>query len=162
MQLYQESTRQEHVQRAYSALLHYLTELKTVLQRISDRKHFLGYTEHSYFPFTRADFLRTHKLRFGVVLNHTQMRFTLCLMGQNQVTKDQHWVLFHTSRWARGRQQVHPYAMMTASLPETIDCNHRRSTATTTPSNTKTPSSRIECELTTISVKSESFVETDG
>lgn len=40
-----------------------------------------GYMDYSYFPFTTTDFLRTHKLRFGAVLNHPQMRFELWLMG---------------------------------------------------------------------------------
>ncbi len=41
-----------------------------------------GYMDFTYFPFFDP-FLRSEKLRYGIVLNHQQMRFELWLMGQN-------------------------------------------------------------------------------
>jgi hypothetical protein len=91
IQLYQESMRPGHLQRAYSALLHYHMELKGQISKEYPTGNISsGYWDYSYFPFTTTDFLRTHKLRFDVVLNHTQMRFELWLMGQNQAAKDKY------------------------------------------------------------------------
>lgn len=143
--------RQGHLQRAYSALLHYLMELKGQISKEYPTGNLSsGYMDYSYFPFTTTDFLRTHKLRFGVVLNHTQMRFELWLMGQNQAAKDKYWGLLRTSKWAKNCQRAHPYAIVTVPLLETVDFNHKTAMTTTILSNTRIFSSQIEYDLTTI------------
>ena len=54
--------------------------------------------DYSYFSFFN-DYLRNKKLRFGIVLNHREMRFELWLLGQNKKIQDSYWDILKTSPW---------------------------------------------------------------
>ena len=68
------------------------------------------------------DYLRDKKLRFGIVLNHSKMRFELWLMGQNKEIQKRYWDMLKTSPWNQGRSTKPQYAELEIVL-ETVHTN---------------------------------------
>ncbi|MGL5436113.1 MAG: DUF7000 family protein [Lachnospiraceae bacterium] len=115
------------IQIAYEHLLKYVMSLKAYFQNTqSDRYSFgnvsPGYMDFTYFPFF-DDFLRERKLRFGIVLNHQQMRFELWLMGQNAEVQNQYWELLKTTKWNIGRDNMPRYSVLETILVEELNFN---------------------------------------
>ena len=71
-----------------------------------------GYMDFTYFPFYN-EFLRSKKLRFGIVLNHKKMCFELWLMGQNEQIQLEYWDLLKSTKWNKNRPQ---YSVLEAVL----------------------------------------------
>ena len=71
-----------------------------------------GYMDFTYFPFYN-EFLRSKKLRFGIVLNHKKMCFELWLMGQNEQLQLEYWDLLKSTKWNKNRPQ---YSVLEAVL----------------------------------------------
>ena len=71
--------------------------------------------DFTYFPFFN-DALRHKKLRFGIVLNHAEMRFELWLMGQNADVQAAYWAHLKTSVWNHGREKMPRYSVLEVVL----------------------------------------------
>lgn len=94
------------IQKTYKILLNYVMSLKAHLQKQQSDKFSFGnispgYMDYTYFSFFN-EYLRQHKLRFGVVLNHKKMQFELWLMGQNIEIQKKYWLLLKSSKWNNG------------------------------------------------------------
>lgn len=76
--------------------------------------------DFTYFSFFDA-FLRNKKLRYGIVLNHKQMRFELWLMGQNAEVQKRCWALLKSSKWNAGRLIMPQYSALEAVLVDAPD-----------------------------------------
>lgn len=83
---------------------------------------YLGFMDYTYFYFF-DDFLRSKKLRFGIVLNQPKMQFELWLLGQNAEVQSQYWELLKTTKWNAGRTAIPKYAQLEAVLVENPDFN---------------------------------------
>ena len=79
-----------------------------------------GYMDYSYFSFFN-DYLRDKKLRFGIVLNHSEMRFELWLLGQNKEIQNRYWDMLKTSPWNQGRSTKPQYAELEIILVDNPD-----------------------------------------
>lgn len=100
---YKARLQQEELQVAYKLLVKYVMSLRLHFANVT--KYQVGnvspgYMDFTYFPFFDA-FLRSKKLRFGVVLNHREMRFELWLMGQNAEVQKDYWNVLKNSKWNR-------------------------------------------------------------
>jgi hypothetical protein len=113
------------IREAYTYLLKYVRHLAAHFEsRLSGKYSFgnisPGYMDFTYFPFFDA-FLRERKLRFGIVLNHRDMRFELWLMGQNAEVQKQYWDALKDTPWNMGRTEMPKYSVLEAVLVEHPD-----------------------------------------
>ena len=119
---------QGDIQIAYESLRKYVMALKAHFTKKSADKYSLGnvspgYMDFTYFPFFNG-FLRSRKLRFGIVLNHQKMRFELWLMGQTAEHQAHYWELLKNTKWNKDRSVMPQYSVLEAILIEEPDFNH--------------------------------------
>nr|WP_221405103.1 hypothetical protein [Apibacter adventoris] len=88
---------------------------KTYTNRFSFGNVFSGYMDYTYFYFFN-DYLRAHKLRFGIVFNHKKVRFELWLMGQNTEVQKEYWELLKSTEWNEGRTTKPRYSELKVIL----------------------------------------------
>ncbi len=107
------------IQIAYDQLLKYVMALKVHCQKANPNYTFgtvfLGFMDYTYFYFFN-DFLRSKKLRFGLVLNHSKMQFELWLMGQNTDVQTKYWDLLKNSKWNKDEVTKPQYAELKAII----------------------------------------------
>lgn len=123
--IYKRLLGQGDIQIAYEALRKYVLTLKAHFSKELSSKYSFGnvspgYMDYTYFPFF-DDYLRSEKLRFGVVLNHRDMRFELWLMGQNAETQLEYWELLKDTKWNAKRTTMPQYSVLEAILVENPD-----------------------------------------
>ena len=123
--IYKKQLENSDIQSAYMFLLKYVTSLKAYCQKNFPKEFSFGnvssgYMDFSYFPFFN-DFLRNEKLRFGIVLNHKEMRFELWLMGQNADIQSKYWELMKNSVWNKDREHMPKYSFLDVVLIENPD-----------------------------------------
>ena len=111
---YKEQVNKSDIQNTYMFLLKYLMQVKASFEKAFSKEYSCGnispgYLDFSYFPFYN-DYLRDKKLRFGIVLNHSKMRFELWLMGQNKEIQKKYWDMLETSQWNQGHSTRPQYA----------------------------------------------------
>jgi len=117
---YKEQIRKGEIQDVYSFLLKYVMRVKASLEKSFPKEYsfgniFPGYLDFSYFYFFNS-YLRDKKLRFGIVLNHSEMRFELWLLGQNKGIREKYWDILRTSPWNRGRKTMPTYSVLETVL----------------------------------------------
>lgn len=66
-------------------------------------------------------FLKYHKLRFGIVLNHKEMRFELWLMGRNSDIQKKYWEILKHSKWNADKNEMPKYSVLEVILEDQID-----------------------------------------
>jgi hypothetical protein len=91
------------IQVAYTQLVKFVMSLKTRFSstlgdRYSFGAIFQGYMDYTYFYFAN-DFCRERKLKFGLVLNHEEMRFEIWLLGQTKDIQERYWKLLKNTKW---------------------------------------------------------------
>lgn len=119
---------QGDIQIAYSALLRYMWVLKANFHKKLGEEYSFGnispgYMDFTYFPFFN-DFLRSKKLRFGIVLNHQEMRFELWLMGQNAKVQENYWGLLKKTKWNQDRAERPQYSVLETIIVAKPDFNN--------------------------------------
>jgi hypothetical protein len=117
---YKEQLARGDIQVAYRALLRYVMRLRAHCEKAFPAHYTCGnvspgYMDFTYFPFFN-DALRRKKLRFGIVLNHAEMRFELWLMGQNADVQAAYWAQLKTSVWNHGREEMPRYSVLEVVL----------------------------------------------
>jgi len=117
---YQEQIRKGDIQETYAFLLKYVMRLKAHCEKTFSEGYSFGnvspgYMDFTYFPFFN-EYLRKEKLRFGIVLNHSEMRFEFWLMGQNSETQKKYWNLMKESFWNQERIDMPKYAVLEVVL----------------------------------------------
>lgn len=127
VEIYRAELDKGELQIAYEQLLKYVMALKVHFQKVQPDRYtfgnvYLGFMDYTYFYFFN-DFLRSKKLRFGIVLNHPEMRFELWLLGQNAEVQDRYWELLKTTQWNAGRTARPKYAVLEAVLTDKPDFN---------------------------------------
>jgi len=123
--IYKEQLAKGEIQAAYNILLKYIMHLKTYCKKTFPENYSFGNIssgrmDFTYFPFF-DDYLRKEKLRFGIMLNHCEMRFELWLMGQNAEIQTRYWNLLKQSPWNQHRIDMPKYSVIEMVLVETPD-----------------------------------------
>ncbi|PVZ87888.1 hypothetical protein C9426_09815 [Serratia sp. S1B] len=118
--IYKEQLKQGDIKNAYEGLMKYVTSMKTRFsnnfpEQFSFGNVSPGYLDFTYFPFFNS-FLRERKLRFGIVLNHSEIRFELWLMGQNAEVQKKYWHLLKNSQWNKDRVAMPQYSVLESIL----------------------------------------------
>lgn len=125
LEIYKEQLAKDDIQRAYIALTKYIVELKTKfpLEYKTGNISF-GYLDITYFPFFN-DYLREHKLKFGIVLNHSKLQIELWLMGRNASVQNEYWTILKKSKWNEGITQMPIYSVLEICLEDNIDFSNK-------------------------------------
>jgi len=111
---YKEQVNKSDIQKTYMFLLKYLMQVKASFEKAFSKEYSYGYVspgymDYSYFSFAN-EYLKDKRLRFGIVLNHSEMRFELWLMGQNKEIQNSYWNLLKASTWNQDRTTKPQYA----------------------------------------------------
>jgi len=122
---YKEQVNKSDIQKTYMFLLKYVMQVKASFEKAFSKEYLCGYVspgymDYSYFSFAN-EYLRGKRLRFGIVLNHNEMRFELWLMGQNKEIQNRYWDLLKTSTWNEGRTKKPKYAELEIILVDNPD-----------------------------------------
>ncbi|MEL6945458.1 MAG: hypothetical protein AAFO82_22625, partial [Bacteroidota bacterium] len=64
------------------------------------------------------DFLKSKKLKLGLVLNHLEMRFEIWLLGNTTVVQKSYWDLLKTSKWNQDKTEMPKYSILEAIIEE--------------------------------------------
>ena len=108
------------VQKVYKALMDYMMSLKSHFQKqYSDKYSFgylsPGYMDYTYFPMF-DEYMQKKKLRFGIVLNHKEVRFELWLLGRNVEIQKKYWEFFKLTKWNEGVTTMPKYSIFETVL----------------------------------------------
>lgn len=125
--IYKEQLANGEIQIAYERLIKYMMTVKAEFSKELADKYQTGnvspgYMDFTYFPFSN-DYMRSKKLRFGIVLNHRKMRFELWLMGRNADVQHEYWNLLKTTDWNKEQTTMPKYSVLEAVLVENPDFN---------------------------------------
>lgn len=112
---------------AYNHLVKFVMKLRTdFIKKYSAQYTFTGilhgYMDYTYFYYTN-DFLKSKKLKLGLVLNHVEMRFEIWLLGNTINIQKKYWEALQTSKWNKNRQEMPKYAILEAVIASNPDFN---------------------------------------
>ncbi len=123
--VYKKQIEQGDIQVAYVALTKFISELRTSFPvQYNTGNISFGYLDYTYFPFFNQ-YLRSHKLRFGIVLNHFEMQFELWLMGQNAAEQKKYWKILKDSIWNCDKIEMPKYSVLEAVLEKKVDFDNK-------------------------------------
>ncbi len=113
---------------AYNELVKFVMKLRTdFIKSLSDQYSFAGilhgYMDYTYFYYSN-DFLKSKKLKFGLVLNHLEMRFEVWLLGNTIPNQRKYWELLKTTKWNKGKTEMPKYSILETTLVENPDFNN--------------------------------------
>jgi hypothetical protein len=88
---------------AYTELVKYVMKLKMqfskeLADKFSFGNIFQGYMDYTYFYYSN-EYLNKRKLKFGLVLNHLDMRFEIWLLGQTKDIQKKYWSALKHTHW---------------------------------------------------------------
>ena len=126
--VYKEQLEKGDILIAYNELVKFVMKLRTEFIKIlSDQYSFAGilhgYMDYTYFYYSN-DFLKSKKLKFGLVLNHLEMRFEIWLLGNTIPNQKKYWELMKTTKWNKGRTEMPKYSILETTLVENPDFNN--------------------------------------
>ena len=82
-----------------------------------------GYMDYTYFYYSN-DFLKSKKLKLGLVLNHLEMRFEIWLLGNTIPNQKKYWELLKTTKWNKDTTEMPKYSILETTLVENPDFNN--------------------------------------
>lgn len=120
--VYQEELRKGDILIAYKELVQFVMNTRTDLSKklsaqYSFAKVLHGYMDYTYFYYSN-DFLKSKKLKFGLVLNHLEMRFEVWLLGNTIPVQKKYWNLLKNTKWNQNRKEMPEYSVLEAVLIE--------------------------------------------
>jgi hypothetical protein len=126
--IYKEQLDKGDILVAYNELVKFVMKLRTeFIKRHSDKYSFSGilhgYMDYTYFYYSN-DFLKTKKLKLGLVLNHLEMRFEVWLLGNTKPIQKKYWELSKSTKWNNGKDEMPAYSILEAVLVENPDFNN--------------------------------------
>lgn len=121
---YKRLIKDSDIQYVYSELIKFVYRLKTNFSnKFSDDYSvgnvLQGYMDYTYFYLT-SDSLKTKKLKLGIVLNHSQARFELWLLGNTKDIQKKYWELFKNTSWVQ-EKEMPQYSIFEVTLIENPD-----------------------------------------
>lgn len=121
---YKEILKEEDFQYTYHYLMKFMGKIKSGFSKKYKDYSFgniaPGYLDFTYFSFSNKE-LRNKSLRYGIVLNHKEMRFELWLMGQNKEIQEKYWDLLKNTKWNRELIEMPKYSVLEKILVENPD-----------------------------------------
>jgi hypothetical protein len=106
MDAFQKQLKNGSIQKAYSALIHYMMDLrthfKTCYPKYSISGLYQGYMDMTYFAIIPPSFKR-RSLKIAIVFNYDAFRFEAWLAGANRQVQRKYWELIRDSQWTQYR-----------------------------------------------------------
>ncbi len=126
--IYQDQLKKGDILIAYNELVKFVMNLRTKFTKtLSDQYSFAGilhgYMDYTYFYYSN-DFLKSKKLKLGLVLNHLDMRFEIWLLGNTIPNQKKYWELLKTTKWNKDKTEMPKYSILEATLVENPDFNN--------------------------------------
>ncbi|MDM1348300.1 hypothetical protein HX017_14065 [Myroides marinus] len=126
--IYKEQLQKGDILIAYNELVKFTMRLRTdLIKSLSNQYSFAGilhgYMDFTYFYYSN-DFLKGKKLKFGVVLNHVEMRFEVWLLGNTIPIQEKYWELSKNSKWNKDKTEMPKYSILEAVLVTNPDFNN--------------------------------------
>ena len=126
--VYKEQLEKGDILIAYKELVKFVMKLRTeFIKTLSDQYSFAGilhgYLDFTYFYYSN-DFLKSKKLKFGLVLNHVEMRFEIWLLGNTIPTQKKYWKLLKNTKWNKDKTEMPKYSILETTLVENPDFNN--------------------------------------
>ncbi|BDS13760.1 DUF7000 family protein [Aureispira anguillae] len=126
--IYKEQLNKGDILIAYNGLIKFVMKLRTdFIKNLSDQYSFAGilhgYMDYTYFYYSN-DFLKSKKLKLGLVLNHLEMKFEVWLLGNTIAIQKKYWELLKTTQWNKEKTEMPKYSILEATLVENPDFNN--------------------------------------
>ena len=123
--IYQEQLKKGDILIAYNELVKFVMNLRTeFIKTQSDKYSFAGilhgYLDYTYFYYSN-DFLKRKKLKFGLVLNHVEMRFEVWLLGSTKPIQQKYWELSRNTKWNKDKTEMPKYSILESIIMEKPD-----------------------------------------
>ncbi len=123
--IYKEQLNKGDILIAYNELVKFVMRLRTdFIKNLSDKYSFSGilhgYMDYTYFYYSN-DFLNSKKLKFGLVLNHIEMRFEIWLLGNTVSIRKKYWELSKNTKWNKDRIEMPKYSIIETTLVKNPD-----------------------------------------
>ncbi|MFK7904387.1 MAG: hypothetical protein AB8B69_04640 [Chitinophagales bacterium] len=114
--IYKEQLNKGDILIAYNELVKFVMKLRVdSIKRLSDHYSFSGilhgYMDYTYFYYTN-EFLKSKKLKLGLVLNHVEMRFEIWLLGNTIAVQKNYWGLLKESKWNKDKIEMPKYSIL--------------------------------------------------
>lgn len=115
---------------AYTQLVKFVMKLRVdFIKNLSDQYSFTGilhgYMDYTYFYYSN-EFLKSKKLKLGLVLNHSEMRFEIWLLGNTIAVQKKYWDLLKTSKWNKDKKEMPKYSILEAIVENKPDFDYLR------------------------------------
>ena len=125
--IYKEQLKKGDILIAYNELVKFVMKLRVdFINRLSDEYSFAGilhgYMDYTYFYYSN-DFLKSKNLKFGLVLNHLELRFEIWRLGNTIPIQKKYWELLKTTKWNQGNTEMPKYSISETILVEDPDFN---------------------------------------
>jgi len=123
--IYQDQLKKGDILVAYNELVKFVMNLRTeFIKTQSDKYSFAGilhgYLDYTYFYYSN-DFLKRKKLKFGLVLNHVEMRFEVWLLGSTKPIQQKYWELSRNTKWNKDKTEMPKYSILESIIVEKPD-----------------------------------------
>lgn len=118
--VYKEQLKKGDILVAYNELVKFIMKLRSTFNKsLSNKFSFSGilhgYMDYTYFYYSN-DFLKSKKLKLGLVLNHLEMRFEIWLLGNTIPIQKKYWDLLKTSKWNIDKKEMPKYSILEAVI----------------------------------------------
>jgi hypothetical protein len=126
--VYHKELRKGDILIAYNELVKFVMTTRTELVKKLDHQYSFakilhGYMDYTYFYYTN-DFLKSKKLKFGLVLNHLEMRFEVWLLGNTIPVQKEYWNLLKSTKWNKDKTEMPQYSIIEAVIIDKPDFNN--------------------------------------
>jgi len=123
--IYQEQLNKGDILIAYNELVKFVMNLRTdCIKNLSNQYSFSGilhgYMDFTYFYYTN-EFLKSKKLKLGIVLNHLEMRFEIWLLGNTIAVQKEYWNLLKETEWNKNKLEMPKYSILEAIIESNPD-----------------------------------------
>lgn len=123
--IYKEQLKKGDILIAYNELVKFVMKLRTdFIKSLSDHYSFTGilhgYLDFTYFYYSN-DFLKSKKLKFGLILNHVEMRFEVWLLGNTKPIQQKYWELSKNTKWNKDKTEMPKYSILESIIVKDPD-----------------------------------------
>lgn len=123
--IYKEQLKKGDILIAYNELVKFVMKLRTdFIKSLSDHYSFTGilhgYLDFTYFYYSN-NFLKSKKLKFGLILNHVEMRFEVWLLGNTKPIQQKYWELSKNTKWNKDKTEMPKYSILESIIVKDPD-----------------------------------------
>ena len=125
--VYKEQLEKGDILVAYNALVKFVMKIRVDFSnQLSSQYSFAnilhGYMDYTYFYYSN-EYLKSKKLKLGLVLNHLEMRFEIWLLGNTIPTQKKYWDLLKESEWNKDKTEMPKYSILEVVIVNNPDFN---------------------------------------